>query len=145
MLSMSKRAALAFSELAIMVLFGGLALLGYGLLTSGTERNYASSLLPSDVKTALLFSLSFIVLSGFFISVIVVSSLRRLKMSWRKRAIIDSVLLIIHIIIFIAVFGNDYSVSDSPLVVLGIIVVVLSEATVGWLWRGRLEEAVPRA
>ena len=61
MLSMSKRAALAFSELAIMVLFGGLALLGYGLLTSGTERNYASSLLPSDVKTALLFSLSFIV------------------------------------------------------------------------------------
>ena len=86
-----------------------------------------------------------LVLSGFFISVIVVSSLRRLKMSWRKRAILDSVLLIIHIIIFIAVFGNDYSVSDSPLVVLGIIVVVLSEATVGWLWRGRLEEAVPRA
>lgn len=145
MLSASKRAALAFSELTLMIVFGGLALLGYDLLTSGAERGYGSDVLPSDLKTAFLFSLSFMVLSGFFISVIVVSSLRRLGLSWKKRSIIDSMLFIVHVIIFISVFGNDYSISDIPLIALGVLVVVLSEVTVGLLWRGRLEEAVPAA
>ena len=81
MLSVRKRAALALSELALMVLFGSFALLGYGLLTSSAGRSYASDLLPIDMKTAFLFSFSFMILSGFFISVILVGNLRRLQAS----------------------------------------------------------------
>ena len=145
MLGVRKRAVLAFSELALMIFFGSLALLGYGLLTSGAGRSYASSLLPSDVKSAFLFSLSFMILSGFFISVIVVINLQRFQLSWSKRAIVNSALLIVHVVIFITLFGNDYSISDTPLVVLGIIVVILSELAVGLLWKGRLGEAAPGA
>lgn len=141
MLSMRKRAAISLSEIVLMVLFGTLALWVYGSIISDNGLNHARSLSYFDVKTSFLFSLSFMTLSGFFISVIVVSNLKNFQIHWQKKAAVDSVLLILHVAIFIAIFGNDFSVSDVPLVILGVIVVVLSEAAAGLLWRGKSERA----
>ncbi len=137
MLSIVRRVALVLSEVALMVIFGAFILLGYSLLTSGAEQNYASNMLLTNLKNAFLFSLSFMVLSGFFVSVIIVSSLRKSQLSWKRRALFDSALLIIHTAIFVTVFGESYSVSDASLVILGIVVVVLSEAISDLPWRGR--------
>lgn len=140
MLSMWKRAAINVAEIVLMVVFGTLALWVYGSMTSNEEVHRASSLSYFELKTSFLFSLSFMALSGFFISVILIGNLRNFQMHWKKRAATDCALLILHVAIFIAIFANDLSVSDVPLVILGMVVVVISEAATGLVW-SKLERA----
>lgn len=136
MLSKYRSIGLAISELALMLIYGAVALVGYGALTSETTHGQERILALSDIRVALLMSGSFMVLSGYVVSVVLFHVLYTYRQSWTRRAVVNGCLFLVHVAIFAFLVGSSpFSLPDLPLVLFGVAGVVVAEATASIFWK----------
>jgi hypothetical protein len=118
-------------EIALMLVYWSLALLAYG--ARETVITHGQGILTfSDVRVALLFSVGFMVLSGYVVSVVILYVFYSRRKSWTIRTGLHAGLFIVHFGIFgILVGSSQPSITDLPLAIIGLIGVIAAGATVG--------------
>lgn len=120
----------AVLELALMLLYGAIALLGYGAWGVASTHGQLSVTL-FDIRVALLMSASFMILSGYALTVILLYALYNYRQSWTTRAALNAGLFLVHVAIFAFLVGSsNLGPADLPLILLGVASVVAAEATV---------------
>lgn len=130
MLKPHRGIAYAISEVALMIIYGAVALLGYGASQAAIPH-----VALSDIRVALLMSLGFMVLSGYVLTLPLLYAFYNYRQSWAVRAILNVSLFLVHVAIFLFLVGSSHvGLIDLPLVLLGVVSVVVTEATAGLLW-----------
>ena len=126
--------AYAISEVALMIVFGALALLGYGA-SEAVSTPGQDIVALSEVRVALLMSMGFMVLSGYVVTLPLLYAFYNYRQPWIKRATLNAGLFLAHVAIFLYLVGSSpVGLIDLPLVLLGLVSVVLAEATASLFW-----------
>lgn len=119
------------SEFALMLIYWSLALLAYGAKETAITHGQGN-LKFSDIGVALLFSVGFLVLSGYVVSVVILYAFYSHRKSWTTRTVLHAGLFIVHFGIFgVLVGSSNLSIADLPLAVLGLVGVIAAGVTVG--------------
>lgn len=125
----------AVLELALMLLYGSIVLLGYGAWGAATTHGKLSMTL-FDLRVVLLMSTSFMILSGYVVTVILLYVFYNYRQSWTTRAALNAGLFLVHVAIFAFLVGSSHlGPVDLPLIPLGVASVFAAEATVGLIQR----------
>lgn len=119
------------SEIALTLVYWSLALLAYGAKESAITHGQGS-LKFSDIGVAVLFSVGFMILSGYVVSVVILYAFYSHRKSWTTRTVLHAGLFIVHFGIFgVLVGSSSLSTTDLPLAILGVVGVIAAGATVG--------------
>ena len=122
--------AFALSEIPLLIAFGALALLVIASVRAGRPIFE-----PNDLRTAFFFAMTFGVLSGYFFSSVLLVALYSYRLSWMMRTVTSVILFLVHVAVFLILVGDgSLSGADLGLVALGVISVVLADATASLLW-----------
>lgn len=123
------------TEIALLILFGAAMLFIGTASLHPAEGNVSALFTLFNIKIALISSISFMIMSGYFITLILVYTLYSHKLSWLSRAILNGTLFLIHSAIFYFFFGESFSLADSIIIVAGCISVFLTEFVSNILWQ----------
>lgn len=137
-----KIAARCVSDLLITTVYGAIAIFLYPVVSSQPYMHAHDS--SFDIRTALLFAISFLVLSGLFISIVLVNAISTLRKPVTKRIIVLEFLFVLNVVVFYMLIGTSYSLPDILLIIAGLAVIAISEVTNERLWRG-LDSSQPTA
>lgn len=142
MLNRFQAAAFVASEIALMTIFGAAVLLGFGVLNAMANGTHFGGVTLSDLRISLLLAASFMLLSGYVVSVALLFVFLGRRQSWVVRAAINSLAFLAHFMVFKLFFAElPLSVSWNDLlpVALGLTSVVAADGTVSLLWRGAIQ------
>lgn len=112
----------AVGEITAMIVYGAA-----GLIFISAEKS--QSLTPLDIRMSILVSFSFMVLSGFFLTIIGTSSFDIIRKSVFARLATYLILFLFHVLFFLTIFGQEISISDARFIVVGMIAVTLAVLT----------------
>lgn len=87
-----------------------------------------------DVQVSILLSFSFIVVSGFIISVPVMYYTYGHRKNWHLRAVANSILFVIHFSIFYYLVGSSFLFKDILILILGVCSVAAADAILDLLF-----------
>jgi hypothetical protein len=113
-----------------LTLYGAASVASYASIIGGGSLVTYRADYAYDIRLAVLFSASFIVLSGYVVTASVEYVLDGRSRTWKGRALINSCLVVMHLFVFALFIASSLSVRDMLLAVFGIVSVVLSEFSV---------------
>lgn len=144
MLRALKSIAEIISFFVIFILCGSLSLFIYYAILGSSTGVYQNANLFYDIRISLLLSFSFVIISGYVITVSITYYLYGRHRGWGFRAPVNSALVIVHSIIFYFFVGTSFSRDDALLVAFGVLSAVVAEFAVSFLWKldGRGREGV---
>jgi hypothetical protein len=126
----------AASDLLLMIIYGAVAVLLYSLVNDESLRSSSIHLSKFDLKVAVLFSTSFVFLSGLFISILTAYYIKTFRSSPIKRIAFLIGLYVLNFMFFLIIFSSSLDYSDLSLFFLGVLTIIASGVTNELIWRG---------